>query len=544
MFKVFLVEDEVVIREGLRKSIPWNQYGFTYTGDAPDGEIALPMIRQQQPDLLITDIRMPFMDGLALSQRVHQELPDTKIIIISGYDDFQYAQQAIEIGVEQYLLKPITKTALVKALDEVRTKLEAEQEQRTYVERFRQEAKEYEHFSRRRFFERLVLGQTPVGDLYNDAQKLDIDLNAQSYNIVLYNVFQHVSGAPSRGEQYSAQQAETQQELENFFLRCPQFILFRWSLTVYAVLIKSRQDRIAAETDFCIQNIRRRFESMDDSFEWYVAAGTPVARLSFLHTCFEEASRILSYRHLCVGQHILTQDSLNILNRNDTESRLQELDISKMSPEILQNFLKNGAPEETEGFVQQYLDSIGREALDSMLFSQYVMLNVRFTAAAFVESLNCEQSELTTVVDSLPSISQMFGADNVERYITRLLSRAVELRESTYSTQYHEVVKQGLRYIDQHYAEPTMSLNEVACHTKISANYFSALFSQEMGCTFVEYLTKKRMEKAKELLRSSTMRTGEIALAVGFKDAHYFSYLFRKTQGCTPRDYKGGRNEH
>lgn len=541
MYKVFLVEDEVIIREGLRSSIPWEQCGFSFVGDAPDGELALPLIRHCKPDLLITDIKMPFMDGLALSQRVHQELPDTRIIIISGYDDFQYARQAIEIGVEQYLLKPITKTALMKALEEVRDKLDAEEEQRSYVEQFRQEAREYEHFSRRRFFERLVLGQTPVSELYNDAQKLDIDLSAQSYNIVLYSVYQHAAGSSARTEQYSAQQAQCQQELELFFLRCPQFLLFRWSLTVYAVLIRSRQERIDFETQFCVQNIRRQFEAMDDRFEWYVAAGSPVERLSYLHDCFEEASRILSYRHLCVGQHILTRDSLNALNRGDTETHLKELDISKMSPEILRNFMKNGSPEETGQFVEQYLDSIGRGALDSMLFSQYVMLNVRFTAAAFVESLNHDQSELTDAVDSLPSVSQMFGAENVERYITRLLSRAVELRESADSTRYHEVVKQGLRYIDQHYTEPTISLNEVACGVKISANYFSALFSQEMGCTFVEYLTRKRMEKAKELLRSGNMRTGDIALAVGFKDAHYFSYLFRKTQGCTPRDYRGGR---
>lgn len=543
MFKVFLVEDEVVVREGLRRNIPWEQCGFIYTGDASDGELALPMIRRQPPDLLITDIRMPFMDGLALSQLVHQEFPDTKIIIISGYDDFQYARQAITIGVEQYLLKPITKTALTKVLEEVRDKLTAEQEQRTYMNQFRQEAQEYEHFSRRRFFERMVSGESPVDEIYSDAQKLEIDLNAQSYNIVLYSVYRNALESPSSAEQYSARTADAQQELEKFFLRCSQFILFRWSMTVYAVLVKTTQDRISVETDFCIQNIRRRFEDLDDSCEWYVASGSPVQRLSSLPSCFAEASRILSYRHLCVGQHELTKDSLKALNCYDTENRLRNLDISKLSPEVLQNFLKNGAEEEAEEFVQQYLNSIGCEALDSMLFSQYVMLNVRFTAAAFVESLGQKQEELTSAVDNLPPINQMFGIENVERYMTRLLCRAVELRESACKPQYHEVVKQGLRYIDQHYTETGISLNEVACAIKISANYFSALFSQEMDCTFVEYLTNKRMERAKELLRSGNMRTGEIALAVGYKDSHYFSYLFRKTQGCTPRDYRAGEKK-
>ena len=112
MLKVFLVEDESVIRDGLRDNIPWEQYGFRFVGEAADGEMALPLIRKARPDVLITDIKMPFMDGLSLSRIVSKEFPEMKIIIISGYDDFEYARQAIEVGVDQLLLKPITRLTL------------------------------------------------------------------------------------------------------------------------------------------------------------------------------------------------------------------------------------------------------------------------------------------------------------------------------------------------------------------------------------------------------------------------------------------------
>ena len=108
MLKVFLVEDERIMREGLRDSIPWEKYGYVFVGEASDGEMALPLIRKTRPDVLITDIKMPFMDGLALSQIVTSEFPGTKIIIISGYDDFEYARQAMRIGVSDYLLKPFS----------------------------------------------------------------------------------------------------------------------------------------------------------------------------------------------------------------------------------------------------------------------------------------------------------------------------------------------------------------------------------------------------------------------------------------------------
>ena len=116
MLKVFLVDDESVIREGLRDNIPWEQYGYRFVGEATDGEMALPLIRKTMPDVLITDIKMPFMDGLSLSKIVSSEFPKMKIIIISGYDDFEYARQAIEVGVEQYILKPITKLSLKKGV--------------------------------------------------------------------------------------------------------------------------------------------------------------------------------------------------------------------------------------------------------------------------------------------------------------------------------------------------------------------------------------------------------------------------------------------
>ena len=119
MLKTFLVEDEVVIREMIKKMIPWEQYGFELAGEAADGEMALPLILKSKPDLLITDIKMPFMDGLTLCRLVKKELPDIRIVILSGYDDFNYAKQAISIGVEDYLLKPITKNAFIERLEEI-----------------------------------------------------------------------------------------------------------------------------------------------------------------------------------------------------------------------------------------------------------------------------------------------------------------------------------------------------------------------------------------------------------------------------------------
>ena len=143
MLKVFLAEDETLIREGLRDNIPWEQYGYRFVGEAADGEMALPLIRKTKPDVLITEIKMPFMDGLSLSRIVREELPRTKIIIISGYDDFEYAREAISIGVDQYLLKPVTRMNLRKVLQELKEKIEQDAEQEDYQTMLQNEMHEY-----------------------------------------------------------------------------------------------------------------------------------------------------------------------------------------------------------------------------------------------------------------------------------------------------------------------------------------------------------------------------------------------------------------
>ena len=127
MIKVFLVEDEVIIRESVKNSIDWEKEGYEFAGEASDGELALPLILEEKPDIVITDIRMPFMDGLELSRIVKEKLPDTKIIILSGYDDFGYAKEAIKIGVTEYLLKPVSAAVLLEHLQEVADKIQKQQ---------------------------------------------------------------------------------------------------------------------------------------------------------------------------------------------------------------------------------------------------------------------------------------------------------------------------------------------------------------------------------------------------------------------------------
>lgn len=168
------------------------------------------------------------------------------------------------------------------------------------------------------------------------------------------------------------------------------------------------------------------------------------------------------------------------------------------------------------------------------------MLDLRFTAARFAASLGVSQEEAFEPLTCLDLVGRNVTAADLKGYLSAILLRMVELRDQASSTQLRGLLQQAVRYIDGHFTQESLSLNQVAREVNISANYLSAVFSQEIGATFTEYVTGKRMDKARELLRSTDKRSGEIAFAVGYRDPHYFSFLFKKTQGCTPRDYRAG----
>lgn len=539
MLRVFLVEDESIIRETLRDTVPWTRHGYTFVGEAGDGEMALPLIRQERPDVLITDIRMPFMDGLALSRQVLREFPRMKVIILSGYDDFEYAQQAIGIGVERYLLKPITKSTLLSVLDEIKAKIDGERAQQNYTDQFRQEAQDYERYARRLFFEQIFAGRLSPEQIRERAEQLDLDLKAPALALAFVSAVPEQRGA---GEAYSEPLARLRDGLVGYFSEHPEYVLFRWNLAVYAVLIKGGADRIDDRIRRCVDTVRQQYETHSPARNWYVAVSSPVSRLGDLHLCFEEVSRLWAYRHILPEQNVLTAETVDPLTDTGRERDLADLDVAKVNPSVVTNVLQSAAAQEIPNFVDEYIHSMA-DALNSKPFCHYLMLSVRFTATEYARTLGISQKEFLGGLDCLDMVGQNVTAENLKTYIFRILLRAIELRDRAAGSQYRSHLKEAVGYIDEHFSSEDISLNRVAQEVNISANYLSAVFSQEMGTTFVEYLTSKRMEKARELLRTTELRSGEVAVAVGYKDPHYFSFLFKKTQGCTPRDYRAGKDK-
>ena len=545
MLKIFLAEDEVIVRETIKRMIPWEDLGFELVGEAADGEMALPLLLRQKPDLLITDIKMPFIDGLTLAKVAKKEIPGLKVVILSGYDDFNYAKQAINIGVEDYLLKPITKNALIERLTEIRSRYEHEKTQKEYYEKFHREMQAYEKNSSRDFFEALVSGSMDMMEIYRRSEKLGLDIVAEAYNVLIFtmNCEEDFSG---QREGYSEWEAESLELLEEFFSENTSAMLFRCNIFSYGVLIKGQKETIEENTRSCVSEIQRILDRKEQKRQWFVAAGEPVERLSQIQKSYYSASRAFSQRYL-YDENILYYDEMASMEKKnvteDDSTYLQKVDVNALNPVILQKFLSNGLLEETENFVKDYFYAIGQEPLESLVFRNYVTLNVRFSVMSFLKEIGCDTRTLEQedTEDVLSESSK--SLENAIAYAEKIISQAIALRDQNSGNKNRSILKTAVDFIDSHYMEEDMSLNKAANAANVSANHFSALFSQNMGQTFIEYLTNLRMNKAKEYLRCTSMRSSEIAGEIGYKDAHYFSYLFKKTQGMTPSDYRKARED-
>ncbi len=535
MIKVFLCEDEFVVREGIKNNIDWTGNGYEFVGEASDGELALPLIRKLEPDIVITDIKMPFMDGLELSRIIRKELPFAEIVILSGYEEFDYAKQAISIGVAQYLTKPISGDDLLRELDALREKIIKSKEERALKEQFKKEMEENDRRERSELFHYLVSGNCPVTELLQKAEKLGIDLSAMWYNIILlFTKSEH-----HEIEEYSKSSVTIDEYLNEIAdeLGC---ICFDRDLEGKAILIMgdSEEELSARQADL--------IEKFEGIFKGYAhvrycgGIGKAVNRLSSMNESYEDAGCALATRFFVPDSGFFTA-SRNPSRDSSADEKfdMSTIDAKRIDKSNVLKFLKLGNLDEIPFFVGEFVKSVGEDAFNSYIFRQYIAMDVFFAVSGFLEEISgLKHNDVITEVskEALESVS------SVTDYITRMMESAIRYRDSIATNRYKEIVDSAVKYIEENYADEELSLNQLASHVNVSPNHLSTIFSQQTGKTFIKYLTEYRMDKAREMLKCTAMRSSEISEAVGYKDPHYFSYMFKKTVGMTPTNYRGVRD--
>ncbi|WDQ34647.1 response regulator [Paenibacillus marchantiae] len=526
MYRVLLVDDEEDVREGLVVEVDWEALDLRIVGLAENGREALEMAERVEPDIVVTDISMPFMDGLELARRLRERNPLVKVVILTGYDEFDYARQAVSLSVDEYLLKPFSAGHLTELLTRLRAQMAAEVAEREDVQQLRDHYYTSLPLLQADLMATLLHRQKSPEYIHGKAKQCGLDLHGERYGVSVLTL--HMDGdqsADAELKQFAAlniaAEVWTEHGAGHAFMHQETIVLLyvdRWG----GEDGEKRQQQ-------ALENVMR-------SINHYlripatVGSGSIVNTLAGVKHAYEDALLALDYR--------LVPGTDPLIYIADVERQTAgKLRFDELKQQTLTRCLKAGTQAELEDALEIIFREITVEhgRSDIQLYLIEVLTNVWKAAQASGEAMEDifgAGFQLYADLFRLPGLSEAQG--KVHEVCLLVQHRIASGRQHVYK----DIVEQALSFTKEHYADPDLSIQKVCGHLHISSGYFCGIFKKEVQLTFLQYLMQIRMEAAKELLRSTEMKSFEIAGQVGFAEPNYFSFCFKKHIGVSPKEYR------
>ena len=530
LYRVLLVDDEEEIREGIIRKIDWARLGYTIVGDAENGLEALEKAEHLHPDVVMTDIKMPFMDGLELGERLRVVLPSAKLIIFSGFDDFEYAQKAIKINVAEYVLKPINSNELTETLKKLKQQLDQEFAEKRDVEMLRRSYMDSLPVMREQFLVGLIEGRISEERLRAQAPLFKIDLTAADRWAV----------ALVRAD--SAPKADTAlhgaEELIPISLKCTvdeilgnycAFTGFLYSDCVAVIAELKPESGIVPLIDGMNQVCKSAERVL--GVKVMAGVGTVCSVLTEIRHSYREAQNALDYSAtMGAGKAIYIADV-----EPDTSVKLQ---FDEHDEREITNAIKMGSEQDIAGRISALFTRFETLLLPLSQYQIYLMemmtslLKVMHAYELSTEEIFGENFNYVNTIASLHSPAEMkqWCTDSCIKISTLIK------RERVDSTKL--LAQNAKQYIAGHYQNADLSVESLCSFLHVSPAYFSTIFKRETGMSFVAYLTEVRLQEAVNLLNTTGDKTYVIAGKVGYTEPNYFSYVFKKKFGVSPSKYR------
>lgn len=521
MYQVFVVEDELLIRQSIRNVIENMPGPFVFCGEASDGEMALSMMQDLMPDIVLTDIRMPFLDGFELIRHAKAMMPWLKIIIISGYGDFESAQKAISLGVDQYLLKPIRPAELTKVIEDMARQIEDSKTQSTLPRGYDQD--EVHYALRQHFMQQLLYGGLDTATLLERARALQLDVVRPYYQPVLFSFGSE--DADHHLSRIAVRNLLEQQGLPLYYFGDAN------QLTV--LCYGQDTESLSSQVYQFINILRHEMKEMCPAITTVV--GNVVQRLSTVSQAYKTAADLLKKVYgVSVGQ---------VVDVNDTAQITAEMiELGDPFGEEFQQKLIFATAKDVPALVDEVLDSPEGNQFSSMLIRYYALIDIlKMTVQQIAKATpGVDAKDIATKLSGQHDIFAASGRkDSFRDTAVELLQQAVSMKqENLTSIRYSHVISRAEKYVAENFCDPNISLISVAKYVGLSSAHFSTVFSQTLGRSFINYLTAMRIERAKELLTTTSMKLSTIAMEIGYNEPNYFSHVFRKLEGITPKEYR------
>lgn len=511
MYKVIVVEDDKIIRRGICQAIPWEQNGFVIAGEASDGELALELIEREQPHVVISDINMPFLNGLDMVRQLKDKTPDTRFIFLTGYEDFTYAQQAIQLKAFDYLLKPVDTSALLQKVKDAAAEWEEASEKEKKITSSMP-------ILQQKFFRKIENGDAQL-DTEKELADLGIELEGAFYSCLLVN-YAYVS------ESHSLSLKEKLIDAASLYFGEGKSHVLNAADNEYAILLSFDEGDIQKN-----QFAETLFNQLISNEVITMTIGRTYPNLFEVSHAYIEARMAMDMRHIMgTGKLFSIEDT--VTKSEKAGSQFQSLE-NKVAEQI-----KQGVPEKVQETLNQFIESVVENKNISL--ADLKVFTLKYMTMLFFEIEKWNKEEIKSFNSSavFKEVMEMDTLTDMMGIIQRLIQQWSELMYQKEDTDYKSHVDLAIQYMKENYGDSNLTLQKVAKLIHVSTPYLSNLFKLEKGFNFGDYLLELRMKKAMELLRLENLKNYEVAEEVGYSNPQYFSICFKKYTSCTPAEYR------
>ncbi|NLP35581.1 MAG: response regulator [Clostridiales bacterium] len=534
-YTVILVDDEEEVRQAIIRKLDWEAIGFEVIGYADNGEDALEVAERLRPDVIMTDIKMPFMDGLTLAKKVKQISKDIKIIIFSGFDEFEYAKEAIKLEVEEYILKPINSTELKSVFIRIKEKLDAEIGTKRDIDQLRKYYLESLPVMKEQLMIGLLEGRLSKPRVKEMMKTYDVNLSSPYYMVAIIHTDNPY--ASLRADDYELPPAELttlslKQIVDETLETCFRFksCIYLGSVVVVALFDDDKQsNEFIHIMDQLCKSAYRFLESTTSA-----GIGLLCNDIMNLSHSYQGAKDAIDYRVLFEpNQAIYIQDIESQVNYQSTWDN--------QYTENIVFAIKLGEAEDLDKAIDELIHYIKKSTISIQLYQISLMeLIMEIFKLGRAYKLDTKQvfGENFNINDGIHQLDSLEALKQWLLDVCRKARNGIH-RERTDTTKL--LVEKAIKFIEENYHDSELSVDALCQHLNVSATYFSTLFKRETGITFINYLTNVRMEKALQMLNTTEEKTYNIAEKVGYTEPNYFSYVFKKHYGISPSNYRKKR---
>ncbi|MBT3319696.1 MAG: response regulator [Clostridia bacterium] len=533
MYKLLIVDDEEEVRHGIVKKIDWERFDFQVVGEAENGREALDIIEDNVPDIIITDINMPLMNGLELAAAVKTDYPMVKMVILTGFDDFKFAQAAIKHDVSDYVLKPVLPKDLNELLGRLKTQLDSEFEDKKDRSKLEQHYFESLPILKDNFLTSLIIGNPKSSEIEAKIRIFDLNISGSSFAAAVINLDEKSSG--------SAAVHEKSGDLMKFaVLNIAQEILGKYSVgaaffygnTPVVIAGMDEQDKtVACNRLFSLLEEIRQAVQKYLSLTVTIGLGDIYDSVNQMKESYKSASTALEYKLVLGGNKVIYAGDIE-------PGKTSAIVLDEEMEARLVSSIKFGDEETVTSAVNMLFDDLQGAAASIDEYQLYFM-------EIFTVVSKLSRTYQLDIMDILPESYNMYmqinnfnTMDEVKGWIENVSRELMNRISSKRMSATQKLLEKAKDYINSNYGDTQLSIQKLADHLFISSSYLSLIFKKEAQETFLKYLIRVRLGAAKSLLKEPNVKITEVAEKVGYPDVSYFSYFFKKNFGVSPREYK------